>query len=213
MGSSHMREITAVRQNTSDGELDLGSVGRALWRKKLWVILPALIVAVLAAVAVNLMTPRYKSEARILFEGRESVFLRPKAEKTGDRERAVLDQEAVTSQVQLVLSRDLARRVITELKLNEQPEFDSVLRGIGSVRRLLILIGLAKNPLQMTSEERVFEAYFDRLQAYQIEKARVIGIENLWIADASIMPDIVRANTNVASVMIGEAVADRLRGT
>jgi choline dehydrogenase-like flavoprotein len=44
-------------------------------------------------------------------------------------------------------------------------------------------------------------------------QARVIGIENLWIADASIMPDIVRANTNVASVMIGEAVADRLRGT
>ena len=44
-------------------------------------------------------------------------------------------------------------------------------------------------------------------------QARVIGIENLWIADAAIMPDIVRANTNAASVMIGEAVADRLRRT
>lgn len=42
-------------------------------------------------------------------------------------------------------------------------------------------------------------------------KARVVGIDNLWIADAAIMPAIVRANTNAASVMIGEAVADRLR--
>ena len=41
--------------------------------------------------------------------------------------------------------------------------------------------------------------------------ARVIGIDNLWIADAAIMPDIVRANTNAASVMIGEVVADRLQ--
>ena len=36
----------------------------------------------------------------------------------------------MTSQVQLVLSRDLARQVIKELKLGELPEFDPLLRGI-----------------------------------------------------------------------------------
>ena len=64
-----------------DGELDLGAVGRALCAKKLWVLGPTIAVAALTFVGVNLLTPRYKSEARILIEGRENVFLRPEAEK------------------------------------------------------------------------------------------------------------------------------------
>ena len=40
---------------------------------------------------------------------------------------------------------------------------------------------------------------------------RVHGIEGLRVADASIMPDCVRANTNVTTMMIGERVADFIR--
>jgi choline dehydrogenase len=37
---------------------------------------------------------------------------------------------------------------------------------------------------------------------------KVHGLENLRIADASIMPDCIRANTNVTSMVIGERIAD-----
>ena len=37
---------------------------------------------------------------------------------------------------------------------------------------------------------------------------RVHGIENLRVADASVMPDVIRANTNLTTIMIGERVAD-----
>ncbi len=40
---------------------------------------------------------------------------------------------------------------------------------------------------------------------------RVIGCENLRVIDASIMPEIVRANTHLTAVMIGEHMATRLR--
>lgn len=40
---------------------------------------------------------------------------------------------------------------------------------------------------------------------------RVHGLENLRIADASIMPDCIRANTNATTIMIGERVADFLK--
>lgn len=33
---------------------------------------------------------------------------------------------------------------------------------------------------------------------------RVKGIENLWIADASVMPELISGNTNAAAIMIGE---------
>ena len=40
------------------------------------------------------------------------------------------------------------------------------------------------------------------------QRLRVHGIQNLWVGDASIMPVVSRANTNLTSIMIGERLAD-----
>ena len=130
---------------------------------------------VLSVITVNLITPRYKSEARILIDGRENVFLRPNGER--NEERTALDAEAVTSQVQLVLSRDLAREIIKKNKLAERAEFDPVLSGLSPIKSLLALFGIGRDPFSMTPEERVLDAYYDRLTAYAVDKSRVIVVE------------------------------------
>src|SRR5690242_12694694 len=158
------------------GDIDFSALGRALWRKKTLILGLTLLTAAIAFAAVNFITPRYKSEARVLIETRENIFLRPDAEKTLERGTTV-DQEAVTSQVQLILSRDLAREAIKKLNLAERPEFDPVLAGPSFLRKLLSLTGLVKDPASMTPEERVLKSYFDRLSAFQVEKSRVIAIE------------------------------------
>jgi uncharacterized protein involved in exopolysaccharide biosynthesis/Mrp family chromosome partitioning ATPase len=158
------------------GDIDLGALGHALWGKKFLILGLTLLAAAIAFVAVNLITPRYKSEARVLVEMRENIFFRPDAEKMTERVTTV-DQEAVTSQVQLILSRDLAREVIKKLNLGEKPEFDPVLRGASLWRSVLGLTGIIKDPLGMTHEERVYRSYYERLSAFQVEKTRVIAIE------------------------------------
>jgi choline dehydrogenase len=40
---------------------------------------------------------------------------------------------------------------------------------------------------------------------------KVHGMEGIRVVDASIMPDCVRANTNVTTMMIGEHIADFIR--
>ena len=159
----------------TDSELDLSGLGSALWRKK-WLILgPTILIGLLTLIVVQVITPRYQSEARVIVEGRDNVYLRPDADKdTMDR---TVDQEAVTSQAQLILSRDLANEVINKLKLNQRPEFDPALGPASPVRSLLAMVGLVRNPMSMTPEERVLEAYYDRLTVYPVDKSRVIVID------------------------------------
>jgi uncharacterized protein involved in exopolysaccharide biosynthesis len=158
------------------GELDVRSLGRALWRRKRAIILPAVIVAVLTAVTVQVVTPKYKSSATILYEGRENVFLRADVNRTAG-DPGLADDAALASQVQLILSRELALDVIQKLKLNELAEFDPLVNGIPPWKYALIAMGVSRNPMKMTVEERVLEAYYDRLTAFPVERSRVMTIE------------------------------------
>ncbi|AMA58528.1 GumC family protein [Bradyrhizobium sp. CCGE-LA001] len=169
------KPVVTKQAQIESGDIDLHALGGALARKRGWIIVPTVLVLVTSIAIVNLVTPRYKSEARILIDGRENVFLRPNSDRA--EERQALDAEAVTSQVQLVLSRDLAREIIKKNKLAERPEFDPVLQGISPLKSLAAMIGIGRDPFSMTPEERVLDAYYERLQAYAVDKSRVIVVD------------------------------------
>ena len=40
------------------------------------------------------------------------------------------------------------------------------------------------------------------------QRLSVHGLENIMVADASIMPNVIRANTNATTIMIGERASD-----
>jgi uncharacterized protein involved in exopolysaccharide biosynthesis len=160
-----------VTPYTANGEPDMRGLGRVLWQRRKRILVYTLIAAGVAFVVVNAITPRYRSESRLLLESRENVFLRAEADKNVDR--TTIDAEAVTSQTQVVLSRDLARQVIAKEKLNDNPEFDSG----GVLRTILGLFGIGRDPTAMTREERTLEAYYDRLNVSAVEKSRVIAID------------------------------------
>jgi uncharacterized protein involved in exopolysaccharide biosynthesis/Mrp family chromosome partitioning ATPase len=167
--------VVAAEPQPVPGDLDLRAIWQALVRRKAWILIPTVVAAALSFAAVNVISPRYKSEARIFIEGRENVFLRPNADRT--EERSAPDPEAVTSQVQLVLSRDLAREIIRKNKLAERPEFDPMLQGISPLKALLAMVGVGRDPLRMTAEERVLDAYYERLSVYAVDKSRIIVVE------------------------------------
>jgi succinoglycan biosynthesis transport protein ExoP len=159
----------------TSSEVDLAGLGQTLSRRRWWVIGPTLAAFALAAVAVNLIKPRYTAEARVLLENQESYFTRP--EKQTTEQIPLPDAEAVQSQVQLITSRDLARKAIRAMGLQGNPEFDPVANGVGALSRVLILLGLQKDPTLLTPEERILETYFDRLTVYSPTKTRVLTIE------------------------------------
>jgi polysaccharide biosynthesis transport protein len=166
-----------VSSNSSGQDLDLPALGSALWRKRWYILLPTLLAALGAYLVVQMITPKYFSEARVFIEGRDNVYLRPDADKV--LTDPTIDAEAVASQAQIILSRDLALEVIDKLKLGELPEFDPTLAGVSPLRSLLGIFGIGKDPLSMTHEERVLNAYYDRLTVSPLEKSRIINIDFL----------------------------------
>jgi uncharacterized protein involved in exopolysaccharide biosynthesis len=168
----------SLRGQFVDADFDLAGLGALLWQKRYSILRPTIIVALLTLGVVLMIPPKYQSEARVLVIGRDNIYLRPDADKD-IIDRGVVDQEAVTSQAQLILSRDLASEVIAKLKLNELPEFDPALGNISLTKRVLGFLGVIRNPLAMTPQERVLEAFYDRLTVFPVEKSRVIVIDFL----------------------------------
>jgi succinoglycan biosynthesis transport protein ExoP len=153
----------------------VGGVAAALWRKKFWIIVPTAMAFVLSTLAVSMLGTRYTGEARVLLENRETVYSRPDRDTRGSD--PAIDPEAVASQVQNVMSKDLAMKVIHEMGLHKRAEYDPVQKGIGLSSSILIAMGLQKDPRTIPQDERVLEMYFKRLLVYPLGKSRVISIE------------------------------------
>ena len=154
--------------------LSLSHLLRTIWRKKQWIFIPLAVVVAIVYTGVNLVSPRFTSQASILVEDNQSVFARAGGTDGG---RATPDQETVTSQVQLLLSRDLAADVVRDLKLTELAEFDYLLKGISLPKRILVAIGIARDPRLLTAEERAIKSYYEKIAVYKVSTSRVITIE------------------------------------
>ncbi|MFD0935984.1 GumC family protein, partial [Methylobacterium trifolii] len=168
--------VTAGRPQArrSDG-LSLAQVPHLLRRSWVWIAVPTLAVALAAGTFVQVVSPRYTGEAKLILESRDPAFARTAQERTD--QATPIDEQAVASQVQVMMSRDLAREAIRRLKLVGNPEFDPGAGSIGPVQRVLMMLGIGKNPLDRPAEDRVLDAYFERLLVYPAGKSRILSVE------------------------------------
>lgn len=189
---------TAVEDDVA---LDLVALGRALWRAKLWILGLVLAVASLTFAGLHLLPSQYRGEAKVLIESRAALY--PGVERAVESERALLDQEGVASQVQLLRSYDLARRVAAKLELAEKKEFNKA-SGASLLSRVAVLLGFSPDPQRASVEEKVLEVYFKHLKVYQVEKTRVIAVE-FSSADRELAA--LGANTVVEEYLAQQAAA------
>ena len=165
--------MSGVNSNNQDVDIDLAQLFRAIWQRRAVVLGSTALVTALAFTGANLMAPNYKSETRILIEQRAPAF--SKAEANPPTSEPVLDELNIASQVQLLQSVDLIKQVTRDLKLYDRPEFNADVRG-SLMTRILVMLHLKKSPLDLAPEERALEAFKEKLEVYQVEKSRVIGI-------------------------------------
>ncbi|NNG70985.1 chain-length determining protein [Rhizobium laguerreae] len=157
-----------------DVDIDLGQLVRAVWARRLRILTITLVGAGVAFAGTKIMSPQYRSETRILIEPRAPAFA--STQQANDASAGpLMDELNIASQVQLLQSADLLKKVINDLKLYNLPEFDDAASG-SAMSSILVKLHLKKNPLENPPEERVIDAFVERLQVYQVPGSRVIGI-------------------------------------
>ncbi len=206
MSSIRQRSTNALPspQPRAEEGLGLAQLPRILRRSIGWIVGPTLVVALGASVFVNVVSPRYTGEAKVLLESRDPAFARTAQERAD--QLAPIDEQAVASQVQVVMSRDLAREAIRRLKLVGNAEFDPGAGSIGPVQRVLMMLGIGANPLDRPAEDRVLDAYFDHLLVFPAGKSRILTIE-FRAKDPKLAAEA--ANT-IAKLYIGSLEADKV---
>ena len=199
-------------------ELDLGALGTVLKRRRRAIIVPTLLAFVLVGIFVNVVTPRYTAESQVLLENQETFFTRPDRTSIPSEQASLVDPEAVGSQIQLITSRDLARRAIKDLKLQGNPEFDPAARGMGALTRVLVLLGIARDPTRDTVDARILQTFADKLTVFSPPKTRVITIQfqskdpDLAARVANKMAELYIAEQSAAKRISAKDAADALSG-
>ena len=173
----------------SDVDVDLGTLFASIVRD--WKLILAVTIAVtgLAFLVAWLATPHYRAETRILIETTESVFTRPTP--SGESDKPILDEEGVTSQVEVMTSSDLLRQVADKLDLGKLKEFDEQ-ASMGLAGRLMVLVGLKSDPGGLAAEDRVVKTMREKLRVYRVERSRVIVV-SFSSEDAKLAADVPNA--------------------
>ena len=135
---------------SDDIEIDFAEIFRVLRRRR-WVLggCVLLITSVVLLVTFQL-TPRYTASAEVLIDPRD----RNVADLDSVLSGLSSDASTIESQIQLIRSRSLALRVIEDLHLERDPEFNAALREPGALAGFISgLKELAPGEAEEPSEE------------------------------------------------------------
>jgi capsular exopolysaccharide synthesis family protein len=126
-----------------EDEIDLSKLLSTLWRGKLWILLSAFIACLIGGYyAYAVAVPVYTADSTIALESREQQVM--------DIENVVTglsgDQSTINTEIQVMRSRGLIEKLVLDLNLHEDPEFNPYLRtpprysldqAIGYLRELI----------------------------------------------------------------------------
>ncbi|UXN69750.1 Wzz/FepE/Etk N-terminal domain-containing protein [Devosia neptuniae] len=161
-------ESPAVR----DARIDVGAVLGAVFKRLPRIILITLLLLA-AAFAFLMFQPRlYESSASILIEPRDNVYTRASNDAVAPNPT---DASVVSSQMELLKSRDTLLKVVDQLDLRSVPEFNGSAGG-GFSPMAVITQMLGRKSAPVSVDEIVLSTLYDRMTVIQARDSRIMSV-------------------------------------
>lgn len=123
--SSHAVSTQGNPAPTDSDEIDLGALLHTLWRGKFWIVLTALIGMLLGGYyAFTVAVPQFTSSSVVMLESRQEQVVDLDSVMSG----LSGDQAAVNTELEVIRARGLLEKLVNQMDLTTDPEFNSLLR-------------------------------------------------------------------------------------
>jgi len=194
----------------ADDEIDLLALLATLWRGKWWI---ALVTAAAMGVGVwyafVAATPMYTASATVVLDNREEQVVDLQNVMSG----LSGDQATVNTEVEVLQSRGLARELVAELSLIDDPEFNATLRPAPrfSPGAVLALLGLV-TPTPLDPQQVLDKTIDNVLAATSVSNVRQSYVFRVTMVTQSPQKSALMANT-LAEVYIEDQLAVKYAAT
>ncbi|MEO6013358.1 MAG: GumC family protein [Devosia sp.] len=152
-----------------DLRMDVGALFGALWARALRIVIVTILLLVAAFVILMFVPKLYESKSTILVEDRTSIFTQSTGVQAPSGTSITIDA-LMSSQIELIKSRDTLLAVIDSEKLRSVPEFNGA--GANPLTMLLTLVGRKTVP----GDETVLQNLNDRLSVVRERDSATINI-------------------------------------
>jgi len=176
--SAPLESVMSLNQESTgviSPAINIVDVLRGVARRKLMIGVLALSAFASGVALVNYLRPSYSTEAQVLIGTLETPF--DKVQANDNQAAPGVDDRVIESQMAVLKSDDLGRRVVAALDLEKDPAFNPLLKGLGTVRKLKIATGFADDPRLKSPEDLALGIYDDGLSVYQQPNSNVISIK------------------------------------
>ncbi len=178
----------------ADDEIDLLALLATLWRGKWWIALVTTVaVGIGGYYAFGVATPMYTASATVVLENRQEQVVDLQNVMSG----LSGDQATVNTEVEVLQSRGVARKLVDRLGLLDDPEFNTSLVPPAqfSPGAALRLIGLAPPPSE-PNPQQVLDKTIDRvLAATSVSNVRQSYVFRVTMVTESPQKSALMANT------------------
>jgi len=162
----------SVESPAEDLRMDVGALMGALWARALRIIIVTILLVVAAFVILLFVPKQYESSASLLVEDRSSVYTQAAGTTTTGINTGASIDALMSSQIELIKSRDLLLAVIDSQKLRSVPEFNG-----SSANPLTMVLGLiGRKPAPQSLDDTVLQNLNDRLTVIRERDSAVITI-------------------------------------
>ena len=214
---NQLLQQTNEADDFDDEGASFGEILNTLWLRKRLIITVTVLISLIAGLTIFQLTPRYKANTQLLIGINSSKVVDIQSVMAND----LMGDSAVLGEMEVIKSRSLAKRVVTDLHLNLVDEFNPSLKKQGDFAFLspknwlpeeyqqalgLIKIEQPKSEEQIEAEllSSMARNFMGKVKVSQVKRSQVITIE---VESESPVLAAKMANTLADKYIIGQLEA------
>lgn len=201
------------RISEQSSQINLMDVIRGIRRRKMLLLSMPLLGLIIGEGVLMANKPTYQAESQVIVQSLATPFDKSSSvNEQASSDNGVSDR-LVQSQVSVMKSRDLFARVVDQLSLDKNPEYNTKLASHGLVSSILVMLGLKDDPRAFDGKELAIKNLAAKVIVYPVPDTAVIGVKSNSVnpENSATVANALAESYVLSTQQVGQNATDRAR--